>query len=238
MRLPLDAAVVVVALLTGCGGNPSAEPTPPPVAAPTASPTPEAPDPELASLTVLGDGTVATDTVGNEMADIGYFDDVSSIVATLTVLFQFEPTVEVVEPVPSDRFAGTIYDWEGFSVYWYGFESEPGTGIGDPPHHPAVFFLAEVADVRGISIETQDGIRVGDSMTKLAERYPDSLETHEMQDGVITSVQVGRVPLPPLETAPELEAYFYISVVGSTDGMVNSIFAPARGNSGSDPAAE
>lgn len=232
MKLPLGAAVVVLALLTGCGGNPAAEPTPPPAAAPTTSPTPEIPDPELASLTVLADGTFAADTVGNEMATIDYFDDVATTVATLTDLFQFEPTIEVVERTPSDRFAGTKYDWDGFTVYWNGFENEPGTGIGDPPHNPAVRVVAQVPTVRGITIESQDGVRVGDSMPELLTRYPDAAQTHETEDGPISSVQIGSIPLPPLENVPDLEVYFYVAVVGSTEGTVDSILAPAQGNFG------
>lgn len=232
MKLPFGTAIVVLALLTGCGGNPSAEPTPPPTTASTASPVPEIPDPELASLTVLADGTLATDTVGNEMATIDYFDDVATTVATLTDLFQFEPTIEVVRPAPSDSFAGTKYDWDGFIVYWNGFENEPGTGIGDPPHNPAVRVVVQVSTVRGVTIETQDGVRVGDSMSDLLTRYPDSAQTRETEDGPISSVQIGSIPLPPLENVPDLEVYFYVAVVGSTEGTVETILSPAKGNFG------
>lgn len=236
----LGATVVALALLTGCGGSVIAEPTlsplpspsASPVETPSASPTSEAPNPQFASLTLFGDHTVAADTVGNEMARIDYFDDAAVTVATLTDLFEFQPVIDVIDPGPSDVFAGTRYDWEGFKVFWEVNSSQAEPGVGERPYFPTVFVASTVTNVRGVTIEGFDGVLVGDSMAEIMERHPDHIRRLQLSDGESASVQLGVVPLPPLESEPELEVGFAVAALGRTDGNIDMIGAPSQVNFG------
>lgn len=233
-------ATVVLALLTGCGGSVIAEPTSSPLPSPSvspfetpsASPTSEAPNPQIASLTLFGDHTVAADTMGNEMARIDYFDDAAVTVATLTDLFDFQPVIDVIDPGPSDVFAGTRYDWEGFKVFWEVNGSQAEPGVGERPYFPSVFVVSTVTNVRGVTIEGFDGVHVGDDMAGIIERYPDHIARLQLSDGESASVQLGVVPLPPLESEPDLEVGFAVEALGRTDGKIHAIRAPSQVNFG------
>lgn len=221
--LPLAAAGL--ALLTGCGGSPAAGPTASPAA--TSTPTQEPADPKLASMMILADGTVAKDGSGNELATLDYFGDAAESVATLSELFGYAPAIEVVEPYGGDGFIGTRYQWDGFQLSWNGgYEDQPGSGVSVPPYEPSLSISTDTASVGEVVIEGFEGIHVGDSMTELVQRYPGVVQNYESSTGLDTLIFVGQVPVPPVESKPDLEANFAVVVSGTTDGTVENIGAP------------
>lgn len=169
----------------------------------------------------------AEDVEGNRLAAIDYFDEISDTVTTLSDLFGFKPIEEVVAPRPSDAFSGTTYDWEGFTIYWTGFEDQPGSGISEPPQFSAVRVVVTVPSVREVAIVSIDEIQVGDDINSIADAYPDFSRTYDTNDGSFTSAFIDYTDLPPLDTSPDTEIGFAVSIVGRTDEGVSSMLAPA-----------
>jgi hypothetical protein len=229
-RAPLLAIATLSLLLVGCvpttpqpTGTPSAD-------APSATPSPTPTPATVALVTVLAESVTVTDSAGEEISTLDYFAPIDEVRAELTEAFGFEPAVAVVERTPSDRFAGTIYDWQGFSVSWfYGFDGEPGSGVAVPPFEPTIYITATTASVGEVAIETADGLRVGDDGTGLGQAYPEAAFPYTDANGQdMLAVHIGTVPLPVEGENAEGTYTFSVSVSATVPGSVVSIYAPAK----------
>ncbi|CAN5338966.1 hypothetical protein BH09ACT5_BH09ACT5_20530 [soil metagenome] len=222
-------AVAVTLLLAACAAPGTPEPTASPGAADSPTPTPST-VPVLTTLTILGDGIVATDSDETEVAHLDYFAPKDQTVSALTELLGFEPTVSVVERTPSDRFAGTLYDWEGFTISWQGFEDEPGSGESTPPLEPSVHVSATVADVRGVEIEGPTDVKVGDPAAPLVASYPTQSGTYPGEGGATSSYTIlALIPLPPMDGNEDGNTYFFgvTATAAVADGPITQLSAPS-----------
>lgn len=190
-------------------------------------------------ITLTSEGAVATDQNGGTLATIDYFGRGVDAAATLTGLFGFEPVVEVVAPVATDfGFQGTLYDWEGFRLYWqYGYEDDPQSGIGSRPFQPPTSFTSTVAAVRDVAIVATDGAAVGDGQGDLSALYPDQTRSYTDPNGVVVeSAFIDCLVLPPNGGGPDEPEGDPMNCVGlraePSDGAVTSIHAPAGLNYG------
>lgn len=235
-RWTLLAPLALTAVLALAGCVPAA---PAPTASPSRStPTPAATatpaaEPELEKIVLLADTMTAIDDDGATMAALTYFDDGAGTVAAFTELFGFAPVVTVVPRAPSDGFAGTVYAWDGFELYWRGFEDEPGSGTNSYPLSPSLQVQVAEPEVRGVSIEGPSGIHVGDAFEPLKTSYVESYNEYTAQDGTVTAgVNVGTVPVPPTEGNDGTWLWAVRVVSEGSGGTVTSIVAPSKVNFG------
>ena len=222
------AAILSLGLVAGCATAPPEVVLSP--IADTASPTPTpTPTPHLTAITLNADAAVATDQNGQVLASLDYYGRGVDLAATLTQLFGFAPTVEVIEPANSDvGFSGTIYEWEGLVLRWRsGYETDPASGTGHYPFGPSINITALVASVRGVTVQGPDGVTVGTGQGDLAARYPETVRFDD--DGVmIENAMVACVDLPGSESTSTYAPRNCVALrAAPADGPITGIQAPA-----------
>jgi hypothetical protein len=175
-----------VMLLAGCAPITGAEPTPsePPSerATPTPSPTIE---PALTSIRIGPLSVVAADQNGDVLGEFTYDTPAPMVVEAFTEWFGFEPTPhEIRRGEATDAFAGTVYDWEGFTIAWRGgWDDDPTSGRDAKPELLLISASSSASTVRDVSIATIDRIAVGQDAIDLEAQHPDSSERLINHDG-------------------------------------------------------
>ncbi|WP_210506848.1 hypothetical protein [Naasia sp. SYSU D00057] len=181
---------------TATASSAPAEPTPTPTV--TAAP--------AARILVTAQSVSVLTQDGDALTTFDYRQLTSEVVKGLSA-FLGEPS-EVPFPSTSHLGEGTRYEWDAFSVSsenrWATLPDE------ELPDYLARWTVrASAPTARGISVETVDGIRVGDPTTEVLERYPDAGQRTEGES--ITSrydIFLGAV-LPPIpEDSPDYNAEY------------------------------
>ena len=151
---------------------------------------------------VLDDGTI-----GDEF---GYFEPIEPVAAALTAVFGGEPVVTTYEGIPS-----VDYDWSGVSI---------GTdGPAQPPTGPEIIMHVTAAEVRGIGIETVDGIKVGDPVAVLEASNPSHLWQRDGVEELV--IEVNSIPVTPDDN----ERTFSVELRSlPSDGPVTQFAAPIK----------
>jgi len=209
----LASAVLTSLSLAGC-----ATPTPPAAApstspAATVTPTPVA-EPEIESIVITAESITLLGDDGSVLLETGYFEPTDDLVELLTEVAGESPEVE--EGVTySERGPLDLITWPGLEIY-------DDEGDGTAPHYPG-FTVRVTSDVLGsASIETVEGIKVGDSGSELAAQYPES--TNEV-DGRF-DIYVGSVSLPDSAEGSDLALRVWLIAEEST-GAVTEFRTPS-----------
>ena len=221
----LSAGAALV-LLAGCTASAPA-PTPVPTrTAAESTPTPTStPSAAVTLVTLTADAMTLTDASGVVRGSFDYFQPTDEVVAGLTATFGFSPSVEHVQPYEGLPY--TAIEWEGFVLRDSEQESD---GVYYPNNRVSV----TTPVVRGVAIETVDGVSVGDDPASLEAAYPDSVfyGTNSGNDTYV--IGFGEIPLPDFDfgdgrTQP---SSFLVSVSGVVGGPIDAIFAPGGGGPG------
>jgi hypothetical protein len=225
--IPIALVVAMTTPLVACA-SPSPAPSPSTTAAvETPSPSPTA-EPKAALITFTAETVVITTDNGETLATFNYFQPTAEIVPALTEVFGFEPTVE--RTVPYEGWPSTWIEWEGFRIQDTEQES-------DGVYYVDYRISAETAAVRGIAIQTVDGISVGDDPLPIqaanqewTQHFTPPNIGHE-----IFSIAIGRVPLPEHDFGDgqgPVVTTFTVGLDGSVGSAVERIFAPMGGGPG------
>lgn len=190
-------------------------PTPPPSSTPIPLPTPTAtlPAEEVDPL-----DTVTTILLQTEQASFcdeaacgvdgfGYHDDPDLVIAKLTAVFGFEPTVGVYA---DDSNLAYNYRWgDGFVLY---YTEGPDLDLG-------VSLDVQTADVGGVVIETEHGVRVGTPWAEAAA----AAERVDSFAG-----EAGSWDMAWFDTIEREDGFlFAVIAFGATGGVVESMSAPS-----------
>ena len=223
-----SAAVAGLLLLTvGVSACSAPVPTPTlaaPTSTPSLSPTPTAtPEPVAGELFIDAQHIAVMSTSGEPMATFDYFQDPAAVIAALSGYFAASPTSQGVydglpgyEKYEAEPF--TRYSWEGFALDDVDWETD---GIYYENYRVEV----TAHSINGVTITTVDGISVEDDADALAATY--GLEALNFDDGGRYYLDIGEVPLPPLENAGPLS--FEVVVLGYAGSTVTSFRAPVGG---------
>lgn len=196
IRRFVPAVAAAILLLSGCapaqgGGSPStpaAEPSPPPTPSATTAPTPDEQQ-QAETVVVTAESITVTAEDGTELAVFDYFEPTDQVVEGLTDVFGIEPTDERFEGA-LDMPSGTIWNWDGFELT----DTDPE---GDPPLWPNHSVRVTMPEVAGVTVETVDGVRVGDDAQTIEARYPDTSGRFTVGDEPERlDVFLGAIPLP------------------------------------------
>lgn len=209
----------------GAGLAPTTSSTPSPTPSPTAAEataTPTAlPDAAAASVVVSAEAIDVTASNGTSWS-LSYFDATENAINALSSVFGAEPAVGVwqggIESSP-----GATYTWPGLEI----LDSEWPTLAPTLPEYRVTLTAAEY---NGVSLETVDGVQMGDSAAVLESAYPDTAtrisvgDTPERLD-----VLLGTVMLPHADDYPTMDGQLTFSVrvaAGDPSGSVDTIGAP------------
>lgn len=153
---------------------------------------------------------------------LSYFEQTQNAIDALSHAFGAEPTVGVWEG-GIESYPGATYTWPGLEIV----DSEWPTLAPTSPEYRVTLTAAES---HGVSLETVDGVRVGDSAADLESAYPDTAtrisvgDTPERLD-----VLLGTIILPHADDYPTMDGQLTFSVhVAANDpsGSVDTIAAP------------
>ena len=156
-------------LCAGCAPTPSAAPSQPPAAsAPSeASPTPEPePAPVATGIHITASSVSVLLSDGSTGETFDYFEPVSGAVDGIRDAIGAEPAVE--------DHAGS-YNHPPFTTYdWNGLVLKDPEGAAEEPFSGDWSIAVTASEVDGISVDTVEGVRVGDSAPALEAAFPDS----------------------------------------------------------------
>jgi len=209
-RALIAAALVAVPAcgLSACTPQAS-DPTPSATSAPaepTPTPTPTITAAPAARILITAESVSVLTQDGDVLTAFDYRQLTSEVVDGLSA-FLGEPS-QVPFPSTSHLGEGNRYEWDEFSVSsedrWATLPDE------ELPDYLARWTVrASAPTARGLSVETIDGIRVGDPTSAVLERYPDAGQRTEGES--ITSrydIFLGAV-LPPIpEDSPDYNAEY------------------------------
>lgn len=205
---------------TGAADGP--RPTPTSTASATASPESAEPEGPLASKVIIFSGLLGAYASGSTLGLLDMFEPVASIdpvVDEISGYFGFEPIVEFRPADPSgDGSDFTSYVWDGFEILDFDY---PASRV---PARPEFSVRVTASDVRGVRVESVDGITVGDSMATLEATFPG--DSRRQQSGEFTEQIVVRLDeMDPVEGrfAP---VSFAVRLAGPVGGDVEEIFSP------------
>lgn len=217
------SALAALVLLAGCTAA-APEPTPAPTRTPVAEVTPT-PDPAVTLVTVTADAITLTDSSGVVRGTFDYFQPTDEVVAGLTEAFGFAPTMEQVNP--PEGLPWNAIEWEGFVLRDIDQES-------DGVYYPNNRITVTTAAVRGIAIETVDGVSVGDDPAALEAAYPDGLSYGTNSGNDIYAISFGYIPLPDFDFGNGQTGPFSyrVSVMGVVGGPITTLYAPTGGGPG------
>lgn len=219
--------------LSACAGSGEADVAPASTASSTPSPTPS-PTPEVtATPTALPDAGAASVVVSAEAIDVtssdgttwslSYFEQTENAISALTSAFGAAPTVGVWEG-GIESHPGSTYTWPGLEL----LDTEWPTVAPTSPEYSVTLTAAEF---NGVTLETVDGVQVGDSAADLESAYPDNATrisvggTPERLD-----VLLGTIVLPHSDDYPDNDGQLTFSVRVAADdpsGSVDTIGAPS-----------
>lgn len=212
---------LVLATLAGCGA--SAEPSPTPTAgssvssSPTSSPSAE---PSPGTITIGATELTVTSSAGDVLATYGQFDDPVTVVAGLTDILGFAPTVEE-NAAPYEGFAYRMYRWDGLLLNDTDLPS-------DGQSYEEYTVTSTAPDVRGIAVESADGVSVGDSIETVAAAHPDTTTRLADPSGAeFVRVVLASHDLPAMPTGEPVA--FEVLATGPEDGTVTSVFQDGGG---------
>lgn len=99
---------------------------------------------------------------------------------------------------------------------------------------PPAIGAVTTAAVRGIVIETVDGVSVGDDPAALEAAYPDRISYGTNSSGNVYSVSYGEIPLPDFDFGNGEDGPFSFGVgaMGVVGGPITEVFAPTGGGPG------
>jgi len=207
------SAVFASLTLAGCATPeaPAAAPTAPPAA--SATPTQVA-EPVVESVVITAESITLVGDDGSVLLESGYFEPTDDLVALLTETAGEAPEVEEDVSYP-ERGPLDLITWPGLEIY-------DDEGDGTAPHYPG-FSVRVTDDVLGsASIETVDGIKVGESGSAVAAQYPNS--TDEV-DGQL-DIYVGAVALPDSSEGTDLELRVWL-MTKDADGPITEFRSPS-----------
>ena len=222
--LSLASVVFFGLLLSGCASMEMLQPTESPAssAPPMSS---QVPSPDIEAETTLievsATGFDLLDADGERIDSFDYYDDDSAeVISTLTDLFGAEPTVETQDVATHFRSYETN-TWKGFAVWDYG-------SVGAGPGEPAFAVHVTAQAINHITVETNDGVAIGDAEASAADASYNSTNTG--YDGrELTIYSLDETLLPDgiqtyIEDGPA--AYSVQAWVFSDTGTVDEITAP------------
>lgn len=168
--ISVSSAFAVVAVLAGCAASPSAGA---PESEPTAEATPVAEEPAVAALSIGGTAISMLDDEGDVVASLEYTTDGAAAVDFLSAAFGSDPvvsprvgdgscTADATRAVWGDDAFELIYDYPELS------------GI---PAGQAVAVDAKAPAVGDVSVQTPEGVAVGDPASDLVAAIP-NVGTH------------------------------------------------------------
>jgi hypothetical protein len=213
--------------LTGCApvipqSDPTSSPTSSPsLATPSPSPTPEAapapaPAAEAERLVMSASGVQIFLDDGTVGLEFGYFDPIGPVADDLSGLFGQVPVITTY-----DGNVAADYDWPGLSI---------GTdGPATPPMGAEIVMFVTAAEVNGISIETVDGIQVGDPLAPLEAAYPEDSYRWQRDGGEVQGeelvVTIDSVPV----SADYPEREFSVELIAlPSSGPITRMRAPMK----------
>lgn len=209
----------------GAGSAPSASSTPG-ATAPAVTSTPSAkpsatPNADVARVVISADAIDVTS--GDTNVTLSYFDQTESAIDALSAVFGAGPTVGVWEG-GIESSPGATYTWPGLVIIDAG---EPTLAPTSPEYRVSV----TAAEHNGVSLETVDGVQVGDSASDLESAYPDTA-TRISVGGAAERLDVllGAIVLPHSDDYPEMDGQLTFSVRVAADdpsGLVDVIAAPS-----------
>lgn len=202
---------------TACAAS-TAVSTPVPTEAPTKTATPSATEPPASAEAGMPTRIVITaETVSLVAADdttiesFTYFQPTESLVAGLTEAFGEAPT--------ASRYLDTDsidYAWDGFTVLT--------DGAGNAPYSVASVVGASKSTVYGLTVETVDGIRIGDDAAGLEAAYGDSAHRWMYQGVERLDISVGAVDLDSTG-----DKTFAVKITAlPAGGVLTEFFAPHK----------
>jgi hypothetical protein len=227
MRRTLTAVPLLTLLgllaLAGCAPTPPGGAAPRPTGSPTSAPAPTATaspvgdpaDPDADPLDTVTRILLLTDHVwfGDDAAwavdGFRYDEPIADAVAKLTVVFGVDPVAERTE---DPGYASETYEWEGFMLY-----SSSSAGVS---HGIGVY--VEVASVRGVTVETADGVHVGTPWADAA-RLADTVR--ESWGETADPIWEARFDSIPTGTPNEFRSILAFGNLGGT-GPVHSMTGP------------
>jgi hypothetical protein len=197
-RLVLGAAVtaILAAGVSACAPG-TTDPTPSPRAtteAPSPSPTPTVSAAPAARLLVTAESVSVLTEDGDVLTAYDYRQLTAEVVDGLSV-FLGSPSVVPYASTNLHEGDGTRYEWDGFTV---GSEDRwaalPDSEL--PGHTPRWWVRATAPTARNLTVETIDGVRVGDPTGPVLERYPDAVQRTE-GSSITSRYDVFLGPVPP-----------------------------------------
>lgn len=217
------SALAALVLLAGCTAPaPEASQTATPIAVSTPTPTP---DPTVTLVTITAEAITLTDGAGTVRDSFDYFQPTEDLVAGLTAAFGFAPSVEQVQPY--EGVPWSAIEWEGFVLRDIAEESD---GVYYPNNRVTVTTPA----VRGVAIETVDGVSVGDDPAELEAAYPDRISYGTSSGKDVYQISYGTVPLPDFDFGDGQKGPFSygVAVTGVVGGPITELWAPTGGGPG------
>jgi len=204
------------------GAADGSRPTPTSVATATASPESAEAGGPLATKVIIFSGLLgayASDSLIGGGLDM--FEPVASIdpvVDEISGYFGFEPIVEFRPADPSgDGSDYTSYVWDGFEILDFDY---PASRV---PARPEFSVYVTASDVRGVRVESIDGVSIGDSMAGLEAMFP---ADSRRQSGEFNEQIVVRLyPMDPVEGRYG-PVSFAVGLAGPVGGDVEEIFSP------------
>ena len=179
----------------------------------------------VALVTITAQAIIVAEGSGAVLATYDYFQPTEEVVAGLTAAFGFAPTVEHVQ-----AYEG--YPWS--AIEWEGFVLQDSDQESDGLYYPNNRVTVTTAAVRGIVIETVDGVSVGDDPAALEAAYPDRISYGTNSSGNVYSVSYGEIPLPDFDFGNGEDGPFSFGVgaMGVVGGPITEVFAPTGGGPG------
>ncbi len=210
--LAIATALIATLALGGCAQEIAVEPTPTPTATPTPTPTPE---PVAERLVVGSDAMTVIADNGETLATYDYFQDPQGVVVELTDLFGFAPSVKQIQPYEGIPYLES--DWSGFRILDLDRET-------DGVLYSSYWVEITAATISAITVETVEGIAVGDDAEPVERAHPETTEHITPPNTGIPRylIDVDILPLPSGYT-------FSVSLSGEVGSPIERIFAPAGG---------
>ena len=213
--------LVAACTFTACAAAPPASTavsTATPTKAPTETATPSVTEPPASAEAGAPTRIVITaETVSLVSADdtriesFTYFQPTESLVAGLTEAFGEAPT--------ASRYLDTDsidYEWDGFKVLT--------DGAGNPPYAVASVVGASKSTVYGLTVETVDGIHIGDDAAALEAAHSDSASRWMYQGVERLDISVGTIALDSTGNKT-----FAVKITAlPADGELTEFFAPHK----------
>ena len=182
---------------------------------PTESTAPAAPA-APASIVISVSSIQIRDSSRRIVSDHDYFTPAADVVAILSDAIGTEPTVAHYDS-HADSPAGTSFDWDGFAL-------RDDEWTAEAPYYSDFHIFSTVATAGGLSVETTNGVSVGDSMSSVSGIH--SAHTEFATSGLVSLEWTELPPFPDGYGVDVVPAISVLVVDSDESGAVTRIIAP------------